>query len=88
MSMATLMAIGVEIYMIDYGCPLKKEFIELIGMNPSMLLYLTINHIDSCHGCVSGWILKEFLAEIFLFTLYLSTTNLKIVQEILYFMDR
>ena len=34
MSMADLMAIGVEIPRIDRGCSLEKEFTELIRMNP------------------------------------------------------
>ena len=23
-------------------------------MNPKMVLYLTINQVDSCHGCICG----------------------------------
>ena len=34
MSMADPIAIGVETLMIDIGCSLEKEFIELISMNP------------------------------------------------------
>ena len=34
MSMADLIAIGVETLMIDSGCCFKKEFTELIPMNP------------------------------------------------------
>ena len=34
MSMADLMAIGVETPRIDRGCSLEKEFTELICMNP------------------------------------------------------
>ena len=33
-------------------------------MNPWMVLYLTINQVDSCHGCVCGlltWDTKEIL---------------------------
>ena len=33
MSMADLVAIGVEIPKIDSGCSLEKEFIELIHIN-------------------------------------------------------
>ena len=33
-SMADLMAIGVETPRIDSGCSLEKEFTELIRMNP------------------------------------------------------
>ena len=46
MSMADHVAIGVETIRIDSGCPLKKEFTELIHMNPGMVLYLIFNHID------------------------------------------
>ena len=34
MSMVDLVAIGVETLKIDIGCSLKKEFTELICMNP------------------------------------------------------
>ena len=34
MSMADLIAIGVEAPRIDSGCSLEKEFTELIRMNP------------------------------------------------------
>ena len=34
MSMADPIAIGVETLLIDSGCSLEKEFIELIHMNP------------------------------------------------------
>ena len=34
MSMADLVAIGVETPRIDSGCSLEKEFTELIRMNP------------------------------------------------------
>ena len=34
MSIADLVAIGVETPRIDSGCSLEKEFTELIGMNP------------------------------------------------------
>ena len=34
MSMADPVAIGVETLKTDSGCPLEKEFIELIHMNP------------------------------------------------------
>ena len=34
MSMADLVAIGVETIRIDSGCSLEKEFTELIRMNP------------------------------------------------------
>ena len=54
MSMADPIAIGVETLRIDSGCSLEKEFTESIHMNPSMVLYLTVNPVDSCHGCVCG----------------------------------
>ena len=34
MSMADLVAIGVETLRIDSGCSLEKEFTELIPINP------------------------------------------------------
>ena len=34
MSIVDLVAIGVKTSMIDSGCSLKKEFIELIHMKP------------------------------------------------------
>ena len=54
MSMDDLVAISVETLKIDCGCSLEKEFTELIFMNPSMILYLTINQVDSCHNYVCG----------------------------------
>ena len=54
MSMTDPIAIGVQTLMIDSGSSLEKEFIELIHMNRLMILYLTVNQVDSCHGCVCG----------------------------------
>ena len=54
MSMSDPIAIGVETLRIDSGCSLEKELIELIHMNPLMVLDLTINQVYSCHGCVCG----------------------------------
>ena len=54
MSMTDPIDIGVETLMIDSGCSLEKEFTELIRMDPSMVLYLIVNQVDSCHGCVYG----------------------------------
>ena len=54
MSMANLVGINVETQMMDSGCSLEKELIQLIHMNPSMVLCQTINQVDSCHGCVLG----------------------------------
>ena len=64
MSMSDPIAIGVETLRIDSGCSLEKEFTELICMNPWMVLYLTINQFDSCHGCACGpltWDIKDIL---------------------------
>ena len=54
MSMADHVAIGVETPRIDSGCSLEKKFIELNCINPWMVLYLTVNPINSCYGCVCG----------------------------------
>ena len=54
MNMVDLVAIGVKTLRIDSGCSLEKDFTELIRMNPRMVLYLIVNHVDSCHGCVYG----------------------------------
>ena len=64
MSMADPIAIGVETLRIDSGCSLEKEFTELIRMNPWMVLYLTVNQVNSCHRCVCGpltWDTKDIL---------------------------
>ena len=42
MSMTDLVAIVMDTPMINNRCSLKKEFIELIYMNPSMILYLNV----------------------------------------------
>ena len=54
MSMLDPVAIGVEILRIVNGCSLIKEFSKLIRTNHWIVLYLTINHDDSCHDCVCG----------------------------------
>ena len=54
MSMTNPIAIGVDTLWIDSGCFLEKEFTELIRMNPLMVLYLIVNQVYSCHGCVCG----------------------------------
>ena len=54
MSMVDPIAIGVETLRIDSGCSLEKEFTKLISMNPRMVLYLTVNQVDSCHAYVCG----------------------------------
>ena len=51
MSIIDLVAISIETSRKDSGCFLEKELIELIRMNH---IYITINQIDSCHGCVCG----------------------------------
>ena len=64
MNMADPIDIGVETLKIDSGYSLEKEFTQLIRMNPSMVLYLTINQVDSCHGCVCGpltWDTRDIL---------------------------
>ena len=54
MSMVDPVAISVETLKIDNRCYLEKEFIELICINPGMILYLIVNQVDSCHNCVCG----------------------------------
>ena len=51
-SVADPVAIHVETLRIDSGCSLDKEFTKLIPMNLLMVLYITINEVNSCHGCV------------------------------------
>ena len=51
-SMTNLVAIGVDTLRIDSDYSLEKVIIELIHMNPKMILYLVFNHINSCQGCV------------------------------------
>ena len=43
MNVANLVAIDVETPRIDSACSLEKEFMKLISMNPSIILFLTIN---------------------------------------------
>ena len=54
MSMVDLLVIYVETLRMDNRCSLEKELIELICMNPRIVLYLSISQVDSCHGCVHG----------------------------------
>ena len=64
MSMAEPIAIGMETLRIDSECSLEKEFTELIRINPRMVLYLIVNQVYSCHGCVCGpltWDTKDIL---------------------------
>ena len=53
-SVTDLIAIDVEAPRIDGEYSLEKGFNELIPMNPWMILYLSINHVDSCHDFVHG----------------------------------
>ena len=57
--MVDLVAIDVETLMIYSVCSLEKKFTELIRMNPRMVLYLTVNRVDSCHGCVCGPLTRD-----------------------------
>ena len=52
MSMADLVAIDVETLRINSRCYLKKIFIKLICMNLLMVLYFTLNQVDSCHSYI------------------------------------
>ena len=54
MSMVDHVAIGVETSKIDSGCSLEKEFTKSIRMNSLMVLYKTVNRVNSCHNCVCG----------------------------------
>ena len=51
-SMANHVAINVETLRIDGVSSLEKEFTKLIHMNLLMVLYLTVNQVSLCHGCV------------------------------------
>ena len=53
-SMDDPIAIGVKTLRIYNECYLEKEFTKLIHMNLLMILYLTVNHVDSYRGCVRG----------------------------------
>ena len=52
MSMVERVAIGMETPKIDSKCSLKKEFNELICINPWMVLKLIFSQVDSCHSYV------------------------------------
>ena len=63
-SITDLIVIGVETLRIDNGCSSEKELTKLICMYLWMVLYLTINQVDSYHGCVFGpltWDTKDIL---------------------------
>ena len=51
-SMVDHVVINVKTLRIDSGCFLVIEFIELIRMNPWMVLYPIVTQVDSCHVCV------------------------------------
>ena len=59
MGMADLVATNVETPMIDSVCSLKKEFTKFIYMNPLMVLYVTVNKIDSCHDYTCGPLTRD-----------------------------
>ena len=40
--------------MTDIECSLEKEFTENICMNLLMVLYQTVNQVDSCHKYLRG----------------------------------
>ena len=64
MTMIDTMAIGVETLRIDSECSLEKDFIELIHMNPWMVIIPNVNQVYSCHGGVCGpliWDTKDIL---------------------------
>ena len=52
MTMTNAIASSVETRIRDGGCYLEEEFIELIYMNPSIILCLSINIVDSSHSSV------------------------------------
>ena len=54
MSITNPIAIGMKTVWIDSEYILEKEFTKLIHMNPSTVLYLTINLVESYHSCVCG----------------------------------
>ena len=54
MSMADTIIIYIETLRVDSGCSLEKEFTKLIRMNPGIVLYLTVNQVDSCYSYVCG----------------------------------
>ena len=51
-SMVDHMTIIIKTPRIHSLCSLEKEFIELIRMNPLMVLCQTVNHHDIYHGCI------------------------------------
>ena len=59
MSMVDHVAISVETLRTARGRSLKKEFNELIRMNPYVVLHLTINQVDSCYSCLCGPLTRD-----------------------------
>ena len=57
--MIDLVAIVMETLRIDSVCYLEKEFTKLIYIYHLIVLYLTINQVDSCHGCVHGPLTRD-----------------------------
>ena len=52
MDMDDLVDIDMKSLRIYIECFFEKEFLQLIHMNPRMILYLTISHVDLHHGYV------------------------------------
>ena len=64
MSMVNHVVIGVETPRIYSRCFLEKEFTQLIHTNRWIILYLVVNQVESCYGCVRGfstWDTKDTL---------------------------
>ena len=53
-NMANHMTINMETPRIDSSFSWKEELIELIYINPSIILYLNVNYLDLCHDRVCG----------------------------------
>ena len=51
MSIIDHVAISIETLRKDSECFLEKEVTKLIRMNH---IYIIVNQINSCHGCVCG----------------------------------
>ena len=54
MIMTDPLAIHVETLRIDSWCSLEKEFAKFDSYESLNDIYLTVNQVDSCHGCVCG----------------------------------
>ena len=52
--MHDLIAIGVETLRIDSMSYLEREFTELFHIYLSIVLYINVNQVDSCHICICG----------------------------------